>query len=289
MSKQRGMVLGAFIGDSLALSAHWIYGQEEIRDKFDTLSSYQNLETKYHPTKQKGDLTHYGDILLRTFEFLSNNTMSLDLFYKDFMSYMQTYTGYKDHATKATLEHLKNGINSGSESSELGGYTKCLTIPFIENNMETGLQLTEDLVKATHNSPLLVERSRFLTKVLYKVIKGDIPTKVILKLEEEFNPCIKKDITYARSLLELDTASAIKQIGQSCDSDYAFPAVIYLIFKYQDNMILGLEENVYAGGDSAARGMIVGAILGAYHGEKSMPIGLIAGLNNFKKIEELMA
>ena len=39
--------------------------------------------------------------------------------------------------------------------------------------------------------------------------------------------------------------------------------MIHLICKYEDNLQEGLIENAMAGGDSAARGLVIGAVLGA--------------------------
>ena len=47
--------------------------------------------------------------------------------------------------------------------------------------------------------------------------------------------------------------------------------MVHLIAKYQDELKEALIENVMAGGDSAARGMVVGMILGAFHGYDGIP------------------
>jgi ADP-ribosylglycohydrolase len=51
----------------------------------------------------------------------------------------------------------------------------------------------------------------------------------------------------------------------------AFPGAVHLIVKYQDNPRQGLIENVMAGGDSAARGLIAGMVFGAYAGMDAIP------------------
>lgn len=289
MSKQRGMILGSFIGDTLALGAHWIYNQEEIKTKFSNIKELYAPVTQYHKTKSKGDFTHYGDQALMVFEYLKNNSYDRKSFYKYFKEFMKSYQGYMDHATKETVANLDKDILNGSESSELGGLTKIISVCFFNKEAKKGLDEALEIIQTTHSSPVLYDRSEFLIKLIYRVLKGERPSDGIQILRKETTKTIFEDIEYAKRLLETPTSLAIKQIGQSCDSDYAFPAVIYLILKYEDNFETALVENVYAGGDSAARGMIVGAVLGAYHGEKKLPINWLAGMNKLQEIEKLMA
>ena len=60
--KVQAMVLASFIGDSLALAAHWIYDTEKIAREFGRVESFITPKPdSYHPTKRKGQFTHYGD------------------------------------------------------------------------------------------------------------------------------------------------------------------------------------------------------------------------------------
>ena len=49
-----------------------------------------------------------------------------------------------------------------------------------------------------------------------------------------------------------------------------------------------LIQNVMAGGDSAARGMAVGMVLGAHLGVEAIPQEWIEGLKKREEIEELL-
>jgi ADP-ribosylglycohydrolase len=50
----------------------------------------------------------------------------------------------------------------------------------------------------------------------------------------------------------------------------------------------GLGENVVAGGDSAARGLAAGMLLGAHAGMAAIPKQWLAGLQHREEIERLM-
>jgi ADP-ribosylglycohydrolase len=105
---RRPMVMASFAADSLALGVHWIYDAEKIKQDFCRVDALRKpLPNSYHPTKEKGEFTHYGDqtfVLLesiaakRGFDLSDFSTRWRDLF--------KTYRGYFDQATKMTLQNL---------------------------------------------------------------------------------------------------------------------------------------------------------------------------------------
>ena len=73
-----------------------------------------------------------------------------------------------------------------------------------------------------------------------------------------------------------------------CEIDAAFPCVIHLITKYEDNLREGLIENAMAGGDSAGRGLTVGMVLGAHLGVDAIPPTWLSDLKSYREIVDLM-
>jgi len=65
-----------------------------------------------------------------------------------------------------------------------------------------------------------------------------------------------------------------------CEIGAAFPSVIHLLARYENDLKEALVENVMAGGDSAARGMAVGMILGAHLGMDAIPVDWLADLKS---------
>ena len=67
-----------------------------------------------------------------------------------------------------------------------------------------------------------------------------------------------------------DPAEALAILGRDCSLESALPAVIYFLRRaknYEETLI----ENVMAGGDSASRGLILGALLALSEGQNSIP------------------
>lgn len=70
--------------------------------------------------------------------------------------------------------------------------------------------------------------------------------------------------------------------------DQGFPGVIHLITKYTDNYRQAMEENAKSGGDSAARGLVAGMILGIINGEEAVPDEWKRNLTAYKDIGGLI-
>ena len=64
--------------------------------------------------------------------------------------------------------------------------------------------------------------------------------------------------------------------------------MVHLIAKYENDLKEALIQSVMAGGDSAARGMIVGMVLGAHLGPDSLPMEWVSELADREKIEVLL-
>jgi len=62
--------------------------------------------------------------------------------------------------------------------------------------------------------------------------------------------------------------------------EHAIPAVLYLALKYHDAPEKALIVNTNLGGDNAARGAVLGALLGAENGLDGFPRRWIDGLKN---------
>jgi ADP-ribosylglycohydrolase len=64
--------------------------------------------------------------------------------------------------------------------------------------------------------------------------------------------------------------------------------VVHLIARYENDLEPALIENVMAGGDSAARGMAVGMVLGAHLGRDAIPERWLSEMKTTGRIEALL-
>jgi ADP-ribosyl-[dinitrogen reductase] hydrolase len=75
-------------------------------------------------------------------------------------------------------------------------------------------------------------------------------------------------------------------LGTVCYTEHGVPAVLYLAYKYFDDPVLALKRNANLLGDSTSRGSLLGAILGAAHGQSAWPSEFVEGLRESAAIKE---
>jgi len=272
-----GAVYGAIIADAFALGAHWLYDTDEIKDKFPVYKQFYDPATQYHGEKKAGDLSHYGDQTMWLLESIAlERDFSLASFAQRWKAYMSEYQGYIDGASKTSLENMKAGkspFESGSSSQDLSVVGRIAPLVLLYHDDQKSLEDSALLqAKMTHNSQGVIDAIRFFSHLLYLVLEGYAPTKAVQKiLDETQSVSIQNWIKTALASREHDTLEAIGSCGQSCNVKGGCPGALHLILKYEDDYAEAMKQNVYAGGDSCARGMVAGMILGAYNGIESIP------------------
>ncbi len=289
------MLLGAFVGDALALGPHWVYNTRVIDKKFGTVDRFYDPVASYHANKKKGDFTHYGDQMLVLLESTAAcNGFDSAHFARTWQSFFESYQGYFDHATKDTLKNMSEGKNievCGSSSDDLGGAARMAPVVYAcPHDRETLVAAARKQTALTHNHATVVDASAFLALAVNKVLNGRSPSAAMTEvLAENFqNGSINTLVTAGLDSKSKDTRETIAEFGQMCSIDAALPATVHLIARYEKDFRQALVENVMAGGDSAARGMLAGMVLGAACGIAAIPTEWIDGLNAHGRIVALM-
>ena len=293
----RAMVLASFIADSLSLGVHWIYDAPSITNEYGRVETFiRPKEDSYHPTKDKGEFTHYGDQQLVLLESVAvKNGFDLNDFSERWQGLFQDYNGYFDAATKGTLRNFAKGnspYDSGSPSDDLAGASRIAPLVLCyPNDLDALVETAKVQTRMTHRDPLTVRCAEFFVRVAWKNLRGTPPATAVTEVAEETFPdtIIAEWVEEGLDSITMDSVSAIGSFGQSCHTSDTFPGVIHLIGKYENDLREGLIQAVMAGGDNAARGMAVGMILGAYLGEEHLPEPWVTGLKKGKEIQNLLS
>ncbi len=295
--KTKEMVLISLAADSLALGAHWIYDTSIIERKFGRVEELlKPHENSFHPTKDAGEFTHYGDQTMLLLEYLRDNrAFDLQEFAEKWLVYMKKYSGYMDNATKETLFNMEKGEPPdewGSLSSDLGGASRISPLIFsLHNEPDRLAKNVREQTTMTHNNPVVIESAALFAKITLEALKGTPPLDALQKVlsDEPDNYVLSPLIDAGLKSKGRDTRQTISGFGQMCEANSALPSVVHLLATYENDIKNALIENVMAGGDSAARGMIVGMVLGAYHGERSgIPETWVTGLKVYERIMECL-
>lgn len=295
--KARAMVLASFVGDALALGPHWIYETDRIEKEFGRVENLCSpLADSYHPGKGKGDFTHYGDQALVLMKSVAaNRGFVLDDFSRRWQDFFADYDGYVDSATKETLENFAKGAgpqNSGSNSSDLGGVARIAALAYRYRDDSDGMLTAVHAQTAmTHAASASLAGADFLSRTLFSILQGASPQEAI---EEALGAGVADMALDMRLAVALDSAGndsrqTIARFGQMCTIVSALPGVVHLVLTYGDDLRTALIENVMAGGDSAARGMVTGMILGASLGLDAIPGEWLQEMTRYDEIIALLA
>ncbi len=290
------MVMSSFSADSLALGAHWVYDTRAIKTHLGRVEAFLEPQpNSYHSTKERGDFTHYGDQMFVLLESLvANKGFSLVDFSTRWRALFKNYSGYVDQATQATLAGYASGkgpTEAGSPSDDLAGAARIAPLAYCySDHLERLLDAALAQTRMTHTDPLTVESAAFFAEVTFRILGGLSPIKALKEVTlESFSHSKLSDwVNAGLKTAGEDSVKTIVHFGQRCHTPEAFPGVIHLIAKYESNLKEALIQAVMAGGDSAARGMITGMVLGAYSGAGDLPEEWVSALNEKEQIAELL-
>ncbi|MBL9118139.1 MAG: ADP-ribosylglycohydrolase family protein [Verrucomicrobiaceae bacterium] len=279
-----GLLLGAFVGDALALGPHWVYDPSTIQAKLGTVSGFNDPLTPYHPGKKAGDYTHIGDQMWLLQQSISDSRWQFEVthYFKRWKAFWddEKTISYRDKATKETLHNITKGLpmmEAGALSDELAGPARgmpVLAAGLIHGqSVEAMIESIQEQTALTHRSADALHAAAFLARLIQGLVTGlDLPKAIAKALGASAQ--VVKDLgvkATSPNLASVDTTTAISTLGQSCDMEEALPACLLLLSRHGHDYKEAMVQNVMAGGDSATRGIVVGGVLGYYHGQSAVP------------------
>lgn len=290
--RTKGAVLASFAADSLALGVHWIYNTRTIEKKFGRVETLiKPGVAKFHEGKDAGDLTHYGDQMLVLLDSVAAcGGFRLDDFAHRWQQLFKDYNGYLDHATKDTLSNLSGGMTpemAGSGSTDLGGASRIAPLVAVfGDDAEKLVAAARSQTELSHAHPDVVNSAEFFARAAASVLEGRSPVEVFESLAKDNVAGCKRWVEQGLDSVGEETRDVVEDFGQMCEVGAAMPSVVHLVGKYENDLKEALIENVMAGGDSAARGMLTGLLLGAHHGVSAVPETWIRGMKARDRILE---
>ncbi len=285
----RSLILPAFFGDALALGPHWIYDADEIARLYPNgVSSYDVPRSSYHPGKQAGDFTHYGDQTLVLLESITKRGKLDPAGWKeDWMVFWDSNpNSYRDGATRRTLENFSAGLGIPSDSHDLGGASRIAALFALDfEDDDAALLAAADQTQLTHGDPLVTGAAEFFMIATRRVQEGLYFPEAFQEAAELSSASPDLALAFEASDWETDR---LKELGLGCSVEGAALITIALALKFERSPTEALMENARLGGDSAARGILLGLLLGARHGISVFPEDWVSGLRAAAPIEALL-
>uniref|UniRef100_UPI004047406C ADP-ribosylglycohydrolase family protein n=1 Tax=Aliarcobacter sp. TaxID=2321116 RepID=UPI004047406C len=270
--KIKDLVLTSLVVDSYCLGTHWIYDEEQLKNKVINWDELNSPLAIWHKGKTAGDFTHYGDQTFWLYEFLENKNFFDEKEYKSFwFEKMKNYDGYIDGASRNTILNIENNLTpSGSDSSDLSIVGRIAPLLKVSKDSNEFLENVQKFVSITHNSSKALICSDFFARLLLLTLEKYDIEESINSLKNSYDSHFQMMIEKGLSSKNSDTFTTIRNFGPACDIDGGFSGVIHLLTKYTNlkDMII---ENSKVGGDSSARAMIASIIFIAKEDLSQLP------------------
>ncbi|WP_160143041.1 ADP-ribosylglycohydrolase family protein [Halanaerobium hydrogeniformans] len=275
----------SLIGDAISLGSHWVYDTDKAKKHFPgRITEYTSPEiAKFHQGKKAGDFTHYGEQSFALLKSIYNNEgFELEKFREDWMEYIQENEMFMDHSMKDALQKFKGSDSLvGTENVELGGLARSAPM-FLDNSISKEDFLAQ--IHLTHNGEIVEQSSEYIYEVMEDILNGKDYRKALLD-NKDVNDYISELFENISSKDEV--VKMADKRGQGCSTAQGFPIVLDVLLNYSDP-VEAFSVNIRAGGDTAARAMIIGMILGADQGLKNLPDNLIDGFNRAGELKEMI-
>lgn len=286
----RDFILPSFFGDSLALGLHWIYDAARIAALHpDGIQSYDDPRSSYHPGKSAGDLTHLGDQMLLLLESLAAGGGSIVGWPRDWRTWAERIrddgSSYLDGATRGTLGNFAVGRSQPSASSDLAGAARIAPLFAVHDEVEALVASARVQTSLTHGDSRVIDAAEFFARTAFSVGVGAGFREAFEEASSQRYDALPADEWFGLALRaggDLPTAAAA--LGLGCDIEGAFPLTLALALRHEGNPVAALSANAMLGGDSAARGLLLGLLLGARHGIDAFPDSWTSRLRGIERI-----
>lgn len=315
-----GMISGAYIGDALAMPAHWYYDRTALREDYGVIRSYLPPKhphpdsilwrSSYTPLNERGDILreqaqYWGQAGVHYHPFLQpgENTLNLQLVRVldesltakggyDLEDYLQRYIDFmltpgRHHDTYAEEyhRHFFTCYARGLKPRRCGG--KDVHIGGLAGVGLLCARLGKEAPAAvqthvgfSHGDEDVLNAAQTLTRILFDLLLGEPLRETILHHGGRWFS-ERKAALWSK---ESDQVVIGRHVSPACYIRESFPASLYLAWKYAEQFEDALVANTMVGGDNCHRGAVVGALVGAACGYNKLPVTLRDGLiiNNAK-------
>lgn len=323
--KRAGAIWGTFIGDAIAMPVHWYYDRAALRRDYGVVSDYLDprnphpdsilWRSVYTPLNERGDILHeqaqyWGKRGVHYHQFLraGENTLNLQLgrvlieslitrsrydaedYLRRYLEFMITPGRHRDTYVEechrkffAAYARGTHPRKCGGSDIHIGGLAHVSVLcAFLGAKAEATREKVREHVLLTHCDPEVLRAADALVRILDAVLIGGGLREAIF---EHGGDWLSRH-TAEKWSREPDDLVIGQRVSPACYLADAFPASLYLAWKYADDFEAGLVANTNLGGDNCHRGAVVGALLGAAAGTGGIPPRLVSGLHDASDLRQ---
>jgi len=204
---------------------------------------------------------------------------------------MSSYTGKQDKASTDTLVNLKSGrsfLSAGSSSHDLSIVGRHAPILFTLKGMDEMLESVKFHTCLTHMSKEALDASKYIAEVTLAMIYNLDIESTLKERAKFYGEMVENEVDKAFTLKDKPIDIALTILGTHSDIEGALASTIYLLLNYHNNFERLLEVNLQAGGNSSARAMVAGMVIGARYGFKAISPEWIEEIEAYEELNTLI-
>ena len=328
LDRIRGGVLGAFVADAHAMPVHWYYDRRARERDYGWVevflaprSSHPDSilwRSNYQALNARGEILHdqaqyWGKKGVHYHQHLhaGENTLNLQLLllllksirrqgsycseeylndYRDFMlspvSHRDTYVEECHRKFFTNYARGKKLKQCGMPDNHIAGLAGVVALSAmgVDDDLDTVRRTVQLHVGLTHQDNDVLRAADSFARILWNVLRGTELRAAI----EEFGSDFFSKKNASRCISSSDGQIIDTKFSPACYVDKAFPASLYLAWKYADDLASGIIANTNIGGDNCHRGVVIGALLGAANGQSKIPDRWRLGLKLWNEVLGLL-
>lgn len=298
--------LGSLVADAVAMPVHWYYDRAALARDYGQVRSYLAPKnphpgsilwrSAYTPLNERGDILHeqaryWGQRGVHYHQFLAagENTLNFqlaarlyeqtrrlgrydaDTWLEEYVRFMLTPGSHHDtYVEEYHREFFTNYARGrkphacGVADVHIGGLVPvpALFAALPDASASALADAVQTHVALTHKDEGVLGAAAALTRMLVAVHGGEPLREAILSHASDWISAAK----VARWSREPDEVVIGERLSPACYIPDAFPAALYLAWKYADDFAAGVCANAQVGGDNCHRGAVIGALLGLANG-----------------------
>ena len=303
-SNIRSMLLGALVADAAALGVHWIYDVKRLSDvaKARGATAFTPVDpTNYngvpayfaHGARLSGDLTQYGEVLRLMIKHLADGTLDVAAYQQEYAAYFGAggaYSGYIDRPTRGALANIDAEREiSGIDDDQLPATATLPAVFAAFHGADTlGARLSAAM-EVTNVNAIAQDYCTVFADVLKRLTAGESLNQALRAAANVArDAAVKSALNAALDEASSDSIAYGEQTGRACHLPMAGPLVFHIL-THANSFADAVERNNRAGGDSAGRAILIGAVMGLIHGlddAHGIPLSWVLNLRNGQQIWE---
>lgn len=282
-SQNSAMLLGALVADAASLGVHWIYEPERIaeiaarRGGHSTFTpvdaaNFENTKAYFaHGGRRNGMLTQYGEVLRLTIQSMTASGGDFDVaaYQSAFTAHFGpggTFQGYIDKPTRAALTNIAaEQVPSGIDDDQNPAVAR---LPAIFARYYGADDLDAQIIAAmqvTNVNDVAAAYNAVFADLLSRVSQGASLMDALHASAAAADASIQAELLAALATGDDNSVDYAGLVGRACHLPTAGP-IVFHILKHASDYRDAVERNTLAGGDSAGRAIMLGAVMGRVHG-----------------------